>query len=205
MFIWISMHAYLKMRMCMHVYLNQHAWLHVYLNELACISEYTCHWISMHVYLNMRIWMSMHAYLNENSCVSEWACMRIWICVSESACLHFWICVSESGLGIRSSVFPANRSFFVQKLENERFTHLLIFGERPKRFAHDRSFPLSDLSKSHMVAHFWWATWAICSHRSYDLSEMRDSLTLLTKKEEMSENERFAHFFNFFLKTLSKT
>ena len=30
-----------------------------------------------------------------------------------------------------------------------------FFGERPERFAHNRSFPLSNLSKSLMVAHFW--------------------------------------------------
>ena len=42
---------------------------------------------------------------------------------------------------------------FAQK--NERFTHALIFGERPERFTHNRSFPLSDLSESLMVAHFW--------------------------------------------------
>ena len=39
--------------------------------------------------------------------------------------------------------------------KNERFAHLLIFGERPEGFAHNRSFPLSDLSESVMVAHFW--------------------------------------------------
>ena len=61
-----------------------------------------------------------------------------------------------------------------------------------------RSFPLSDLSESHMVAHFWWAKWVIRSHRSFDLSEMSDSLTSLTKKEEMSDNEQFANFFDFF-------
>ena len=27
-------------------------------------------------------------------------------------------------------------------------------------------FLVSNLSKSLMVAHFWWATWAICSHQS---------------------------------------
>ena len=35
-------------------------------------------------------------------------------------------------------------------LKNERiayFAHFLIFGERCERFAHDRSFPLSDVSK----------------------------------------------------------
>ena len=39
--------------------------------------------------------------------------------------------------------------------ENEQFTHSLIFSERPERFAHNRSFPLSDVSESLMVSHFW--------------------------------------------------
>ena len=76
---------------------------------------------------------------------------------------------------------------FAQK--NERFTHSLIFDERPEWFAHDRSFPLSDLSESLMVAHFWWATWVIRSHRSFFVSDLSDSLTLLTKRG----NKRFAH------------
>ena len=59
----------------------------------------------------------------------------------------------------------------------------LIFGERPEQFAHGRSFLVSNLSESLIVAHccsflvselselltvthFWWATWAICSHHS---------------------------------------
>ena len=98
-------------------------------------------------------------------------------------------------LGLRSSVFWANRSFFAQKWanewfaqKNERFTHSLIFGERPERFAHNCSFPLSDLSESLMVAHFWWATWAIRSHCSFLVSDLSDSLTSLTKKEEMSDS-----------------
>ena len=37
----------------------------------------------------------------------------------------------------------------------KKMSDSLIFGERPERFAHDRSFPLSDLSESLMVAHFW--------------------------------------------------
>ena len=52
------------------------------------------------------------------------------------------------GLGIPSSVFWANRSFFAK---NEQIFDLLkktsdslIFGERPERFAH--------------ITHFWWAT-----------------------------------------------
>ena len=106
-----------------------------------------------------------------------------------------------TGLGIRSFDFRANPPFFVQKWvyerfaqKNERFTQSLIFGEQPEQFAHDRSFPLSYLSKSLMVAHFWWVTWGIRSHRSFHLSKMSDSLTLLTKKEEMSKNEQFASF-----------
>ena len=68
----------------------------------------------------------------------------------------------NTGLGIRSSVFRANRSFFAKKLanerfalKNERFPHSLIFGERLERFAHGCSFLVSDLSESLMVTHFW--------------------------------------------------
>ena len=46
-----------------------------------------------------------------------------------------------TGLGIRSSVFRANERF---TKKNERFTHCLIFGERPEQFAHDRLFSMSD-------------------------------------------------------------
>ena len=38
-----------------------------------------------------------------------------------------------------------------------------------------------------MVTHFWWATWAICSHRSFLVSTLSDSLTSLIKKEGMSK------------------
>ena len=37
----------------------------------------------------------------------------------------------------------------------KKMSDSLIFGEQPERFAHDRSFPLSDLSESLMVTHFW--------------------------------------------------
>ena len=74
-------------------------------------------------------------------------------------------------LGIRSSVFWANHSFFAQKWANERFTqknkqfaHSLIFGEQPEQLAHGCSFWVSNLSKSLMVTHFWWVTWGIRSH-----------------------------------------
>ena len=100
----------------------------------------------------------------------------------ERASVYFARIRSQSGLGIRSSVFWANHLFFVKKWatwairsKKERFAHLLIFGEQPERFAHGHSFLVSDLSESLMVAHFWWATWAI------------HVLTSLIKKEGMSE------------------
>ena len=95
--------------------------------------------------------------------------------------------------------FPSESLVFCPKIserairsKNGRFTHSLIFGERPERFTHNRSFPLSDLSESLMVAHFWWATWVIRSHRSFLVSHLSDSLTSLTKKEEMSNSLIFS-------------
>ena len=60
----------------------------------------------------------------------------------------------------------------------------LICLERPERFAHGRSFPLSDLSDSLTVAHFSWAIWA---NRS-------QSLIWFEQNEQMSKwaNERWA-------------
>ena len=84
------------------------------------------------------------------------------------ALFRFVFCTSfvkKAGLGICSSVFWANQSFFVKKLVNEQFAHKktsdsLFFGEWPERFAHGRSFLVSDLNDLLMVAHFSWATWA---------------------------------------------
>ena len=39
-------------------------------------------------------------------------------------------------------------------LKNIQFTDSLIFGERPVRFTHNHSFPLSDLSETLMIDHF---------------------------------------------------
>ena len=107
---------------------------------------------------------------------------------------QFWLLVqvSRTGLGIRSSVFWANH-LFMQKNErfaqiNKRFAHSLIFGEQPERFTHGRSLLVSVLSQSLMVAHFWWATWVIRWHRSFLVSNLRDSLTSLNKKEGMSKS-----------------
>ena len=46
----------------------------------------------------------------------------------------------------RIARFLSKNERFAQN--NEQFTHSLIFGELPERFALDRSFPLSDLSES---------------------------------------------------------
>ena len=70
----------------------------------------------------------------------------------------------QSGLGIRSSVFLANRSFFALKCAI-----------------------CSKKRAIHSFAHFWWATWAICSHRSFLVSDLSNSLTSLTKNEGMSK------------------
>ena len=97
--------------------------------------------------------------------------------------------------------FPSESLVFCQKWANERFaqkneqfTHLLIYGERPEGFAHNCSFPLSDVSESLIVAHFWWATGAILSHCSSLVSNLSDSLTLLTTKKGMSNSLTVAHF-----------
>ena len=116
-------------------------------------------------------------------------------------------CIFFAGLGIRSSVFWANCLFFAKKWANERFAqknewlaHSLIFGEQPERFTHGCSFLVSNLSKSLMVAHFWWATCVIRSHHSFLVSILINSLTSLTKNEGMSESLIF-----FKQKNLNKT
>ena len=124
---------------------------------------------------------------------------------------YFFLCFCRAGNSVigflsESLVFAqqwANERF---TLKNERFTHSLMFGERPERFAHDRSHPLSDVSKLLMVSHFWCALpkrFAHMAQRKWAI--VSESLTLLTKKEEMSKNERFAYFSINFFKILYKT
>ena len=74
--------------------------------------------------------------------------------------------------------FPSKLLVFCEKMskwaihsKNERFAHSLIFGERPER-----------------IANFWWVTWAIRSHSSFLVSDLSDSVTSLTKTEEMSNS-----------------
>ena len=142
---------------------------------------------------------------------------------------NFLMSTFLSGLGIRSFYFRANRSFFVKKWANERFTHLLIwfpskslvFCQKMSEWAiHSKkwvihsfahfwwakwaipshcSFPMSNLSELLMVAPFWWAKWAIHSHCSFDLSHMSDSLTLLTQKRGNEQKWAIRSFLRNFL------
>ena len=50
-----------------------------------------------------------------------------------------------------------------------------------------------------MVAHFWWATWAICSHCSFLVSNLSKSLIC------HEQPEQFAHRRSFVLRDLSKS
>ena len=137
---------------------------------------------------NTRLWKSAFNFRNSEAVLRfqtfVYTSCPITMAKNEQFSKHFpGQHVLFSGLGIRSFDFRAIRSFFVQKWA----------------IRSHRSFPRSNLSESLMVAHFWWAKWANHSCRSFDLSEMSVSLTSLTKKEEMSENEQLAHFFaNFF-------
>ena len=78
----------------------------------------------------------------------------------------------------------ANRSlahFFWATWANPSWS--LICLEQPERFAHGRSFPLSNLNDSLMVAHLPWALWA---NRS-------QSLIWFEQNERMS-NEQMSEF-----------
>ena len=94
-----------------------------------------------------------------------------------------------AGLGIRSSIFWANRSFFVKcgwvneqfAQKNEQFAHWLIFGEQPERFAHGRSFLVSDLSDL-LIRSFLVSNLSDLLIRSFLVSDLIDLLTSLIKK-----------------------
>ena len=103
------------------------------------------------------------------------------------------------GLGIRSSVFWANRSFFAKKMSEWAI-------RSKKSNSLDRSFLVSDLSKSLMVAHLSWATWAsrsqllICPERSEWISHSRSfDLSDLSKwANEQIPNPAFFPGYNYF-------
>ena len=106
---------------------------------------------------------SKQIFLNKNNLISrglrkiQTALFYFWS-NSYKNYLYFSLHLNKrffSGLGICSSVFWANCSFFAQNWANERFaqkneqfTHSLTFGERPEQIAHGHSFLVSDLSDS---------------------------------------------------------
>ena len=65
-------------------------------------------------------------------------------------------------------------------------SHILV--SEPERIAQGHSFLVSNLIKLLTVAHFWWATWSICSQSLFCPEHLSDSLTSLLKKEGMSES-----------------
>ena len=95
----------------------------------------------------------------------------------------------ESRVGNLLISFLSDLSFFAKKLAHERFTNIrvicsfallwwvtwvnrsqsLFSHEWPERFAHGRSFVMSDLNNSLTVAHVSWAIWA---KRSQSLIKM---------------------------------
>ena len=123
--------------------------------------------------------------------------------------------------------FLSEAFVFCKKWANERFA------QRNARFAHGRSFLVSDLSDSLMIAnfwwatwgnhlwtlifgewpeqiahiaHFWWATWAICSHRSEEMSYRERIAHIVHQKRGNEQKKRFAHFsIKFVLKIVYKT
>ena len=109
--------------------------------------------------------------------------------------LDFKVECSNKGVEF-SHRFSEQIARFLQKKEQmndslKKTSDSLIFSERPERFPHVRSFLVSDLSESLMVAHFWWATWAIRSHRSLLVSGLINFLLSLTRNEGMRELQIF--------------
>ena len=93
-------------------------------------------------------------------------------------------------------LFWENCSFLVSQRANDRFakknkqfphlswatwancSQLLIFHERPERFAHSHSFVLNDLSELLRVAHLIWAIWANEQMSKWAMREWGNSQTL---------------------------
>ena len=87
---------------------------------------------------------------------------------SESFTQLFILIHHQAGLGICSSVFWANRSFFCEKMSQWAIS--------------------SKKQAIHSFTHFWWATWEIPSHCSFLVSNLSNLLTSLIKKEGTSES-----------------
>ena len=110
--------------------------------------------------------------------------LRMW---AQVKCSHWKpFSASLAGLGICSSVFRANCSWFAK---NERMRDSL------KKISNEliRSLLVSDLSDSLMVAHFWWAAWVNRSN-SLIFCEWPERFPHIAHQKR--GNERFAHFLN---------
>ena len=115
--------------------------------------------------------------------VKNLPCVSVVIDYSDTLFRSRWLCwhVSTSGLGIRSSIFWANRSFFAKNewMSNslKKTSDSFICHEQPEWFAHGRSFNMSDLSDSLTVAHLSWEIW----------SNWSQSLIWFEQSEQMSK------------------
>ena len=61
------------------------------------------------------------------------------------------------------------------------------FAQKNEQFAQKTRDSLKKTSDS-LICSFWWATWAIRSHRSFLVSDLSDLLILLIKKEGISQS-----------------
>ena len=103
-----------------------------------------------------------------------------------------------SGLGICSSDFWVNRSFFAKKWGNEWLAQKNEhFAKKNELFAQKMSnllicsFLVSNLSDWLMVAHFWWATWAIRSQSSPKKREWANRSFFLTNLAYIKHSKKW--------------
>ena len=116
--------------------------------------------------------------LQPSECSISWWIMILYGFLSKPEQIYWLIFRARNSL----IGFLSESLVFCEK--NERMNYLL----KKTRNSLIRSFWVSNLSDSLMVAHFWWATWAICSNRSFLVSDLSDSLTSLINQEGMSDS-----------------
>ena len=129
-----------------------------------------------------------HEHLKYLSCRFSIAKFHIYVSVASKTASTLgpstvqFLLNKKKRLGICSSVFRANHSFFAQKWGNERFAQ--------------------KYKSCHSFAHFCWATWAICSWSlissercerishgcSFLVSDLSDLLTSLRGNERLWAN-----------------
>ena len=84
-----------------------------------------------------------------------------------------------------------NALTFFPKQKNLLFYIIIRAGNSLIGFLSESLIFGGNLNDLLMVAHFWWATWAIRSHCSFLVSDLSDSLTLLIKKREWANHSFF--------------